>query len=170
MVIVVEGIDRVGKSTLVNLLNKRTGYKVFKKDREYVNGLGSYSKDVDAFINYGTIISNIHAINNGYMDNIIFDRFQWTEAVYGYIDRKNKSSYYLMKKAEKKMLYDKWLMVYVRPTDIKRSSAEHGKDLSAHLGMYENMVNETELQCVICDFNSLVEASDRIIDIIRERG
>lgn len=167
MVIVVEGIDRVGKTTLCKRLSTRTGYKILKKEREFVSGI---DKNQDAYINYGNAMGIAQLVNNGLADNFIIDRFNWTEAVYGYIDRKNISSFYLMDKVGTviRSVKDKWIFVYVEPTDLKMSSIQHGSDLKSHLIMYEDIVMKSYLQHLLkCNYNTIDKCVDEVIEIIK---
>lgn len=176
MVIVVEGIDRVGKTTLCEKLSKKIRYPLYKKDREG-EGVDLHNIDIDreianAYMTYGNAMGIAQMVNNGFADNFIFDRFQWTESVYGLVDRKSQEAPYLMSLVEKEMerVPDKWLMVYVKPSDINRSIKEHGSDLVVHYNMYNYLVKETNLQLVICDgYEDIDKVVERISFIINSK-
>ena len=164
MVIIVEGIDRVGKTTLCEKLSKEIGYSIFKKDRTEVPNLfrkdGTnipirIQKNSSAFINYGNAAAIVELINRGYIDNIIIDRFHWTEAVYSKIDRRDPLPSMLMDNIENQMQKERFLMVYVIPTDIQWSSNQHGTDLSYHSKMFDDLYRNSKLDIIVTDFNNL---------------
>lgn len=70
MIIVLEGCDCVGKSTFAEMLSKKTGYEVLKGSSFEISGLGE-----DGMFE--------HMMSLLDMDNIIIDRFMYSNLVYG---------------------------------------------------------------------------------------
>ena len=68
-IIIVEGIDRVGKTTLCEKLEDELGYKRFRDDFRYY---GNYKQKS---INNEKINTLMNLIEGGFIDNIILDRF-----------------------------------------------------------------------------------------------
>lgn len=154
MIVILEGIDRVGKTTIAKELESKLGFKIFKKDRIYGNSIPDKNA---ALVNYGNALGIVDVLNwDGFNDNIVIDRFHWTEAVYSLCDRDNREAKKLMGYVELKMLEkkEKYLIVYVRPTDIKFSSRMHGSDLSQHLEEFEKLYSHTQLPKYIATFYS----------------
>ena len=154
MIIIVEGIDRVGKTTLVNLIHDKYNMPVLKQER--IGGNIANSNDT-MHINYGRIIGLIDFWNWQYFtDNIIIDRFHWTDAVYSLIDRHNGTSVANNKFIEEFMnkCIDKYLIIYVKPTDIKWSSEQHGSDLSRHAAMFDYLYEQCVLHKCCCTHES----------------
>ena len=154
MIIIIEGIDRVGKTTLANLIHHKYDIPILKQERIGGNLAGS---DVVTNINYGRTIGLIDFWNWQYFtDNIIIDRFHWTDAVYSLIDRHNAIPMSNNKSIEDIMskCVDKYLIVYVEPTDIEWSSKQHGSDLSEHAIIFDSLYEQCILHKCRCTHTS----------------
>jgi hypothetical protein len=132
MLVIVEGIDRVGKTTFCNMLKNagfiylKDGWNVFDLDATRQHGpfLAGLLK-LDTAISY---ISNL--LDQGH--NVVVDRLHFTEYAY------NNSQIISWKREE---WSEKWheidariahlnpTLVMVYPTNLQRSSEEHGKSL-----------------------------------------
>ena len=164
MIIIIEGIDRVGKTTLANKLSSELNIPIFKKDRIGKNKDISYNSMV---VNFGNATGLLDMWNwSEFNADIIVDRFHWTESVYGTIERHPDTRFY-MDIIEKIMMLkkEKYLMIYMRPTSIERSSEEHGKDLSEHLKRFDELATNTELDLIIGDYNQI----DDIVKTVKEK-
>ena len=161
---IIEGIDRVGKTTLANMLSKEFNIPVFKKDRI----CGNEAKDEEATaFNYGNAAGIVDIWNwKDFKQDMIVDRFHWTESVYGQVERGSNESRYYMGLIEERMLLrkNKYLMIYMRPTSIERSSEEHGKDLSEHLKRFDELATNTQLNLIVGDYNQIY----KIVNNVRE--
>lgn len=164
MIIIIEGIDRVGKTTLANKLSKELNIPVFKKDRI----CGNKSKDEEAAaFNFGNAAGLVDMWNwIGFKQDMIVDRFHWTESVYGQVDRGRQDSKFYMELVEESMVLrkERYLMIYMRPTSIERSSEEHGKDLSEHLKRFDELASNTKLSLILGDYNQI----DKIVKTVKE--
>lgn len=128
MVIIVEGIDRVGKTTLVEKICRVTGYERFRDDFRYMTDENPYG---NIQVNTEKINTLMNLIEQGLVDNVVLDRFHFTEDVYGLYDRDyNNSS--MVNVDERLGKLNNVLLVWVQATDVRRSSLEHGRDLSWH--------------------------------------
>lgn len=172
MVIIIEGIDRVGKTTLANMISKKYHIPIFKQERieksRYVT--------LNNFENYVRAKSLVEFWNSdSFTQDIIIDRFHWTEAVYSYIDRDTNvpaefmlyTDYSVQKLMSKKR--DKYLIIYVKPTDIEWSSRQHGKDLRRHNDMFEAVRNYsvrdnmlTPNNIIDCTYNEFEDVLDML--------
>lgn len=85
MVIIIEGLDRTGKTTLANELSKRFNIPIYKKDREEC---GKSFED-DELINLGDSIATVKLFNSDLFKgrHVILDRFHWSEYVFNMVDR-----------------------------------------------------------------------------------
>lgn len=154
MIIIIEGIDRVGKTTLANKLSERFGIPILKQERI---GGNEQSTDDSALINYGRAVGLIDFWNwEGFNQNIIVDRFHWTEAVYSLVDRKNPIPMQYLPFVETCMQkqIDKYLIIQVMPVDIKWSSRQHGSDLVRHQKEFDDLYNKSKLNKYRCTFYS----------------
>ena len=129
MIVFVEGIDRVGKTTLVNKLKDELKYEVFNMKNFFPYDNASHNIEI--------LNAILEVLNHCKERRIVFDRFHMTELVYGLIERKYigaKEYEYLNSIIEG---INDSVLVLVEPTDVKRSSREHGKNLSKHDKMFK---------------------------------
>lgn len=153
MVIIFEGIDRVGKTTLANKISKELGIKVYKKERECGNS--GLINNYNYAINYGNALGHVQLWNSNVFEgnNIIVDRFHWTEYVYSYFDRNYTNNYMISIENEMLKHRENYIMVLVQPTDLKKSEEEHGSSLELHNDMFNNLYEYTSLQKIKCKYN-----------------
>lgn len=188
MIIIVEGIDRVGKTTLCDMIEEKyrdfMDFKRFRDDTRYAHN------HLDKAVNTEKINTLQNLIEAGFVDNIILDRYHITEFVYGGIERlyKNDNMYDIDRRLSEVgsadmrnedsdeidvgMMTDGKLpndvvLIYVVPTDIKLSSSEHGHNLERHLKWYDDFYAVTKIQNKIkVDYKTLEEALDFIDEVL----
>lgn len=168
MIIIIDSIDRVGKTTLANKLAEKLGARIYK--HAIKNGDYSEMKDdsetcaMFALINLATV----------YNDQItIFDRFHLSNTIYGMIKR----NYDLVSSARNfnaidsalSELGDDVILIKVNPTDLERSSREHGSDLTPYYNLFNELYQKSNIKNKVeIDYNgidNLVEALALGIDI-----
>ena len=164
MVIIIEGIDRVGKTTLANKLSEQYNIPIYKQERIGGNEIhlgisrtGNMLKESNIITNYTRARTLVDFWNwSGFTENIIMDRFHWTEAVYGLIDRGSYEPMRMMEAIERQMLEqkDKYLMIQVMPVDIKTSSRQHGSDLLMHQKEFDLLYDSSKLNKCRCSYYS----------------
>ena len=145
MIIIIDSIDRVGKTTLANKLAERLNARIYKHSIK--NGNYSDMKDdsetcaMFALINLATL----------YDDQItIFDRFHLSNTIYGMINR----NYDLVQSARNfnaidsalSELGDDVILIKVNPTDIERSSREHGSDLKPYYKLFNELYSKSKIK------------------------
>lgn len=164
MVIVVEGIDRVGKTTLCEMIEQQFSDMQllrFRDDTRYIH----HHKDM--YVNTEKINTLQNLMEAGFVDNIILDRYHITEFVYGSVERsyKNENMFDIDTRLA---VMGTVILVYVVPTDIKASSSEHGKNLERHLKWYEDFYNNiTQIKDKIkVDYETLGDALDFINEVL----
>lgn len=191
MIIIVEGVDRVGKTTLCEMIEEYyadiMNIRRFKDDTRYVHNY--LNKEVNTEKN-NTIVN---MIEQGVIENIILDRFHITEFVYGVVERSYKNVDMIdidrrLADIDKPdtpvddenneddidpgMSYDGHIhndvvLIYVVPVDIKRSSEEHGYNLERHLRWYNDFYDNTLIKNKIkVDYETLELALDFIDEIL----
>lgn len=154
MIIIIEGIDRVGKTTLANKLSEQFNIPIIKQER--IGGNGQTSKE-NALINYGRAVGLVDIFNSDcFTQNIIMDRFHWTEAVYSIVDRSNDEQYMRMNNVELQMLKqkDKYLIIQVMPVDIKWCNKQHGSDLTNHQKEFDSIYESSKMNKYRCTYFS----------------
>lgn len=162
MIIIIEGIDRAGKTTLCNMLANKYGFPIFKDDQRYMYSAENRVIDV----NTEKLNSALNMIERKCVDNIIFDRFHLTEYVYGVCDRKYINKH--IEELDKRLAADpRVLMILVNPIDIDRASEEHGSNLKSHMVMYNTKYNESKIKnkrkCTRHEYNRIIEWIDEKI-------
>jgi hypothetical protein len=135
MIFIVEGIDRVGKTTLCNKLKDAFNINVFKGDCRY-NG---YSNRI---ANTERISEVTNLLEQGFLRNIIFDRFHATEYIYGITDR-SYSNFEMIDIDMRLSNIPEIIYIWVRSSDIIKSSEEHGSDLSEHECLFRDFYKRT---------------------------
>ena len=155
MIVIVEGIDRVGKSTLVDRIHRNINFPVYN----HVS-IGSRNFDViknaeetDKFLQVIEVCNLSHA-------NIIFDRFYMSDFVYGCIQRHYDFTEALKNKDEIEMRLRKLdaLLILVKPVNIEESSLQHGRDLSRHKRLFDFLYEESKLLKMEVTYDSLYKA------------
>lgn len=139
MFVVIEGIDRVGKTTLCEKLANELGLCIFKDDIcESLNGMDADVKSVAA-LNAMKSIANVCSSANV---SLVLDRFHATEAVYSCVSRglnkyKAVSRFLETEVRLESQFCEQYLYIFVKPTDIKFSEEKHGSSLEKHEEFFE---------------------------------
>lgn len=124
MVIIIEGLDRTGKTTLANELSKRFNIPIYKKDREE---LGKTFFD-DELINLGDSIATIKLFNSELFKgrHVILDRFHWSEYVFNMVDRGGhlEEAYLNFVNEEMNKNPSNYIVIHMHPINLLRCAAE----------------------------------------------
>lgn len=131
MIVIVDGVDRTGKTTLCNIIAKEYDLRVHKSNCNYVG-----HKNEDA--NISRLDEAMTLVEEGILDDVVFDRFYLTEYAYGIergmdthhigmcYDIQDRLSAFILK--NRKVLV---IPILVQPYDIMESEKEHGAPLEA---------------------------------------
>ena len=159
MIIIVEGIDRVGKTTLANKIKKEINIPYFKSM--------ATKSQIDRINNEDETMKSINTVRlcnllNAY---VVIDRFHLSD--YGNIERgyDKKISEENFFKIEKYLKEQKAIIILVKPVDINKSSQEHGKNLIEYENLFEEIYEKSINEKIYCDYNSF----DFAINYIREK-
>jgi thymidylate kinase len=126
MIVIVEGIDRTGKTTLCKELEKK-GFLYIKDNSKRAK---TQEEEDAKLATYTSVICGL-----GVKRNVVVDRMHATEYVYGQVERGYISRGAL--DADEKLGDKKNVkLILMLPEDIEKSSLEHGKDLKAHNDMF----------------------------------
>lgn len=174
MIFIIEGIDRVGKTTLVNKLAENCNIKPFVDSYEKFS---YFDYELNALIEFNgnrkNIVANTEKMNSlvnffeqfeNEIGNIMLDRFHLSEFVYGFVDRKYYSleAFYSLDERLAKLGA---IIIYVEPKNVEWSSRQHGSDLKNHLKMFENALGQTSCGVIRCNFDTL----DTVVLKLKER-
>lgn len=164
MIIIVEGIDRVGKTTLCDMIEKQLGMRVYKKEREGGNENTSLPANI---LNFGNATGHLSFWKSDVCKdmNFVVDRFQWTEMVYSKILRKTPNGFMNIINSQLEKM-DNVVMVLVKPVDLEWSSKKHGSDLSEYDEMFNDLFSEYEGNKLLASFYNLQET----VDILKWRS
>lgn len=170
MIVIVEGIDRVGKTTFCEKLHKDTGWLVYKHD----NGLFEYSKmddknETDKMLQLLDLIDQLDDqldYSNKPGPGVIFDRFHLSNLTYGFLERGYDLSDGLvrMKAVEARLMEMKQRVALVMLYDENgtyRASLEHGKDLEDYQYCFDQFYDHTrfpKIKGTVYDIEAMVEA------------
>lgn len=141
MIVIIEGIDRVGKTTLCDKLQSEFA-GTFVRFRDNTRYAKSHN---DMIVNNEKNNTIVSLIEEGLLDGIILDRFHFTEYIYGMCDRgyNNVDTWDIDRRLS---AFDKVVLLYIAPTDVKMSSEQHGENLEQHLKMFEECFSMTGIK------------------------
>lgn len=171
-IIVVEGIDRVGKTTLVNRIvnwfetDPYIKFNVFKHKESYF----PYEK-MDSHNEADKMLQLIEMVElcNG---NVIFDRFHLSEFVYGICNRNYsfKTAYLNRSIVDDMLCRAGAVLAYVKPTSVVQSSVWHGSDLTMHDKLMQASFCDSDMKKIETDFDEIQddERCNEVIETIRD--
>lgn len=157
MVIILEGIDRVGKTTLANKIKEVFNGEIFKAQRVEIPYA---SLDENNALSYGYCMGQVQLFNQTYANDkerhIIIDRFHWTEYVYTKLQRDITLDDWYYKNIEREMLRNKkgYFIIQMMPIDINVCSRMHGSDLSRHQKLFNEVYKDSELLKYKCTYKT----------------
>ena len=163
-IIIVEGIDRVGKSTLVNRIIEEFDYKLFVQ----VNDLSRELRNRKMEIETERLYSMISVMKLLEKDFVIIDRFHLSEFSYGIASRhyyNDEVSYidYELSKLNS-------LLIYVKPTDLNKSSKEHGMSLDRHNYLLDICYENSDMNKIKCNYLQFDYIIKKLKDSFKEGG
>lgn len=148
-IIIVEGIDRVGKTTLCNMISEKFDIPIFKEAHVFI------PEDKQMYANFGSCRTLLNLVDCYKDINILLDRFHLSERVYGLLDRYYdcKKYYDIVENKLEKM--ENVYLIHVNPVDIKKSNKEHGKDLTRHYELFKMLYADSKLKKCQCNYLTL---------------
>lgn len=125
MVIIIEGLDRTGKTTLANELSKRFNIPIYKKDREDFPFVTLRDNEL---INLGDSIATVKLFNSELFKgrHVILDRFHWSEYVFNMVDRGGylEEKYLDLVHEEMNKNPSNYIVIHMHPTNLLRCAKE----------------------------------------------
>lgn len=168
MIVIVEGIDRVGKSTFCRELSKDTHWLVYKHDNKQFNyKLMDNTNETDKMLQLLDLYDSLNeqlAVGSG----VIFDRFHFSDFAYGCNTRKdyNESvAFDNFVSIEKRLLEMKETVVLVLMYDSKgtmRASIEHGSNLDEIDKSMRRLYETSKLRKMMVEYKDIFKAIDAI--------
>ena len=165
MLIIVEGIDRVGKTTLCEIISKSFGIKIFKHNSDMFK---LNKMDNDNETDKAIKIYEICKLLNG---NLLLDRSYWSDFVYGVLERNYciPDALENLKKIES-IYKDKAVIIYVKPVDLKFSSKLHGADLTKYNDLFESVRKGTKCKVIDCTYVSFEKVITELESILGDKN
>lgn len=163
MIVIVEGVDRVGKTTLCNMLQS-VGFEYFKD--QWVIG-GEVRLSQEKMFSVGKLDTTIALLRQLHQRgiNVVVDRLHITEWVYGKLSRGYEPDPVHMNAIDRALAALNPTLVYVKPEDIEASSKQHGKNLEAHEREMYKVVSSSAIKSKIyTSFSRLKDAVEEIIE------
>lgn len=166
MVIIVEGIDRIGKSTLCKKLSEKLGFPIYKE-------IGVEKKTREGNVRSQMSLLSLCQTTNC---DVIFDRLFASEFVYGMLERDYDIIGAIKEFHEALDILAKIpnvVYIAMHATDIDKSSKEHGKDLSEHdklFAMTNRFVKEKlsvrhDTHVIFCNYYDIDKITKEVVDI-----
>jgi thymidylate kinase len=156
MIIILEGVNRVGKTTLAQYLQNKYNITYFN-DRCFIDNTRSDVSRVMQDIKTATI-ANFNLLKC-LKEDIIVDRFHLTEFVYGYMDRNYYAGYFYDLDAELSKIGAKLILL---TDDISEINKRASRNMIQHFTMMNNafdasLMNKIKYNLGKDDLNKLVE-------------
>lgn len=160
MIIIVEGISRVGKTTLCNKLKVKYNLPIYKHNHKIVN----YDKMKDE-VEKEKMLCMIDVYRT-IPSNIIFDRFHFSNVVYGILLR----NYDKQKAFNNCKIIEEYLksagrviLIKVSPNNIEESSRQYGSDLKPFEKLMQKLYNNSILEKYECNYAT----EDKLIEELK---
>lgn len=157
MIIIVEGIDRVGKTTLCKRLKEEIGIAVLKDFT--MNG-----KLKKKIVNE-KMLTTLNVLDAFLDQDIVIDRFHLSEAVYGKLDRGYKNKF--VRDIDERLSQMKACLILVRPENeewLRKAEEEHGSDLEKHAKMFEKWYEKSAIRIKL---STTFSEMDRVVELIK---
>jgi nucleoside deoxyribosyltransferase len=163
MIVIVEGIDRVGKTTFCN--------KLAEKGFLYLKDSSLLYEDIKCKSYMHTTLPAAYMI--GKLDttcaffkrldeqgiDVVMDRCHLTELVYSYCEAGRRSFVDLVFKIDAFLAHLGALLVYIQPEDLDWSSRQAGENLASHNEHFEKIVTESSIKKKMMTTFSLLDAT-----------
>lgn len=162
MIVVVEGIDRVGKTTLAKML-EAAGF-VYLKD-EFVLDL---YKDKMEFAQYSigkcdSFVAVAKALDKQ-GKNVVIDRLHFTELVYGFFDRQSNVDVHACFEIDMELTRLGAILCLVQPADIELSNKLANEDMTDKSELFNSYIKLSGMNKILCNYDTLDETVNMIVD------
>lgn len=155
MIVVIEGIDRVGKTTLANKL-KDAGF-IYLKDEfvindDFVKEFSDYSVGkCDSFV---ALINDLKQKGK----NVVVDRLHLTEMVYGQVKRGGNVNMQACWAIDMILAKMGAYLCYVQPSNMELSNELAGHDQTKLHEAFETYVKLSSMRKITCDYENIDNA------------
>lgn len=173
MIVIVEGIDRVGKSTFCRELSKDTYWPVYKHDsKQFDYKLMDNMNETDKMLQLLDLYDGLYEqLTAG--SGIIFDRFHLSDFAYGCGIRKGYDdlvAFDRFRSIEERLLEMRETVVLVLMYDSSgtmRASIEHGSSLDGIDKSMRRLYEASKLRKIMVEYKDILKAIDAIDSVAR---
>ena len=168
MIVIAEGIDRVGKTTFCRELSKDTYWPIYKHDnKQFDYKLMDNMNETDKMLQLLDLYDSLNeqlVVGSG----IIFDRFHFSDFAYGCSARKDYNESVAFDNfisIEKRLLAMQETVVLVLMYDSKgtmRASIEHGSNLDEIDKSMKRLYKASKLRKMMVEYKDILKAIDAI--------
>lgn len=161
MIIIVEGIDRVGKSTLCQKLSKELGIEIFKRYEYQKFSEMDNDNETDKMLQLLQMVKLTKS-------DIIFDRLYLSDFAYGTLERCYDETH-AMKNFDvidslASSFEDDVTLICIMPTNIYESSKQHGKSLELHNINFKLLFSRSKIRNkIMCNYTTI----DEVVEMIK---
>lgn len=163
MIIIVEGIDRCGKTTFIDKLCNADNNIIRFKDYNVCSK--TYTDEDFTSFSLGKLDTSVAILKQlseqGY--DVIVDRLHLTELVYGSVERK-QTSHKEIGELDNRLAQMKSLLVLVEPTDLNWSNEQAEKDQTEHYHAFKSAYINSAIEKYHTNFNKLDEAVQYVLN------
>ena len=167
MIVIVEGIDRVGKTTLCEKLREERGYVILKDSLEYFSEKCFHTADISlaSAAKIETTFAFLKQLHDSGV-NVVVDRCHLTEKVYGTINRGFCGSSWIDDFEDKLIseLRNKALLILVEPTNIDEACQRAGEDLEPHAKSFAKLFEKSRMHKYKTTFFKLDDAVNYVAE------
>ena len=154
MIVIVEGIDRVGKTTLCNKIGKLMNAPVAH------DASGFHGNSIDSH-NWDIIKSHAQLMQQNVIGSAVMDRFHLSQFAYSVTFRgaKPKDADRYLRFIEDTLLDVNPMpyLIYVKPENLKRSIEEHGQDITLADEFMNVAYNLSRLKKTTCTYEDIAD-------------
>lgn len=166
MIIIVEGIDRVGKTTLCNALSNTLNIPIYKHSQRFMDYSNmDNANETDKMLHLLDLCALVDA-------DVIFDRFHFSDYAYGIIERQYDSTIATINLLTLDSVLARMnaIMILMQPTDLVLSSEQHGKDLKPYFDLMEKARAISSTLIYECDYNHINDIVNEIKELLHEKS
>ena len=164
MIIIVEGTDRVGKTTLVNMLRDRMAFVSFKDHLLKSRHVNNSKVMSEKLYSVALLLKEINSTGV----NVVIDRFHLTELVYGMVERTTITSTFGV--IDRMLAEMGAIIVHVQRTNHELSDKLAGYNQSRHEELFDHLIDDvTKCSTMKTCFETLEGTYLRLIHILHQQ-
>lgn len=152
MIIILEGVNKTGKTSFLNVLEHKLNVGLRYYNRKHLNNY----KNKPEMMKLVTEVQlrTILELTPGMKNNVIFDRFHITEKVYGKIDRGYDMEYF--KEIDEELVRQGAKMIYFVDSNAN-INARNNRDMSAYIDEFDKAMIESRVPVAVFNLRDIAD-------------